>query len=319
MGPFKLAPSYKDYLWGGNRLKTEFHKETDLTPLAESWELSAHPDGSSFIAAGELAGMSFLEFTAQYPEHLGTKCAGGNSFPILIKLIDASRDLSIQVHPNDDYARKVENGMGKTELWYVLGCKRNASLYYGFRHPITKEEFQKRIEQNTLTEVLQKVPVHKGDLFLIEAGTIHAIGAGIVLAEIQQNSNLTYRVYDYGRRTADGNTRPLHIQKALDVTRLERAAIQNPYENMFVKQGAFTARQLAKCACFTVDLIEVKTAYQRRMDGSSFLSVLCIEGEGELQWRDKGQEIRKGDSFFVPSGCGEIALIGRGQYLLTSL
>ena len=193
MAIIKLTPSCKDYLWGGSRLRTDFGVQSDLDPLAEAWVLSCHPDGPSYLPDGT----TLADYAAAHPEALGTDCAKFEQFPTLIKFIDAKNNLSIQAHPSNDYALKNEHQYGKTEMWYVLDCEPDAFLYYGFDHEISKAEFAERIQNHTLTEVLNTVPVHKGDSFFIPSGTLHAIGKGIVVAEVQQNSNVTYRVYDY--------------------------------------------------------------------------------------------------------------------------
>lgn len=219
MALLKLKPSCKDYLWGGTRLRTEFGIEYDRDPLAESWELSCHPDGPSYIANGMYAGKTLQEYIdIKGKEVLGLNCRRFRDFPILTKFIDAKQSFSVQVHPSNRYALKNEGQYGKTEMWYVMDADPGAYLYYGFKTEISKEEFAKRIEEDTLLEVLNAVLVQKGDVLFIESGTIHAIGAGILIAEIQQNSNVTYRVYDYGRVGKDAKKRDLHIEKALAVT-----------------------------------------------------------------------------------------------------
>ena len=210
MYTLKLKPALKDYLWGGTRLKTEYKMETNLEKVAEAWVLSTHKDGAGIVLNGELEGKTLTEAVAAF----GTDCLGENGkkfsyFPILIKLIDAKDDLSVQVHPDDEYALRVEGEYGKTEMWYIVDCEEGATLYYGFKEEISKEQFRAKIADNTITDVLNKVPVKKGDVFFIPSGTIHAIGKGILIAEIQQNSNTTYRVSDYGRLGADGN--PAHF------------------------------------------------------------------------------------------------------------
>ena len=215
MSVLKLLPAYKDYLWGGHRLVDEYNKEYDGDILAETWELSCHPDGPSRIANGRYAGKTLEEYIeAEGKGVLGTHCRRFRDFPILIKFIDAKQDLSVQVHPDNRYALKNEGQYGKTEMWYVVDAGEDATLYYGFKEEISKEEFAERIENDTVLDVLNKVPVQKGDVLFIESGTIHAIGADILIAEIQQNSNVTYRVYDYGRVGKDGKKRDLHIEKA---------------------------------------------------------------------------------------------------------
>ncbi len=219
MAILKLKPSCKDYLWGGHRLVEEYNIDYDGQILAEAWELSCHPDGPSVITNGPDAGKTLQEYIDENGmEVLGTHCRRFREFPILVKFIDARDNLSIQVHPSNGYALKNEGQYGKTEMWYVLDAEPGAYLYYGFSREISREEFAERIRTNTLLEVLNKTEVHKGDVLFIESGTLHAIGKGILIAEIQQNSNVTYRVYDYGRVGKDGRRRDLHIEKAIAVT-----------------------------------------------------------------------------------------------------
>ncbi len=214
MAILKLEPAFKEYIWGGDKLIRDYHKQYDGKTLAESWELSCHMDGSSRIAEGPFQGKTLQEYIEWEGKRiLGSHCAAFDNFPVLIKFIDAREDLSIQVHPSDEYALNEEGQYGKTEMLYVVDCAQDAYLYYGFSREISREELRQRIQDGTILEVLNKVSVQKGDVFFIEAGTIHAIGKGIVIAEIQQNSNVTYRVYDYGRTGPDGKQRDLHIEK----------------------------------------------------------------------------------------------------------
>ena len=216
MAILKLKPECKDYIWGGEKLRTEFGIESGLKPLAEAWVLSCHKDGPSTIVNGPDAGLTLPQYIEKHGRGvLGGNCARFEDFPILTKFIDAKDNLSIQVHPSNEYALEHEGQYGKTEMWYVLEAEPDACLYYGFQRDISKEEYKARIENNTLTEVLNAAPVKKGDVFFIPAGTLHAICKGIVVAEIQQNSNVTYRVYDYARRGAGGQLRQLHIDQAL--------------------------------------------------------------------------------------------------------
>lgn len=192
--PLLLRPSGKDYLWGGSRLNDEFEKGINLSPVAETWECSTHPDGPSYVVGGEFSGMKLAEVLRNHPEYLGERHRGMMELPILIKFIDAKKDLSVQVHPTDEYAREHEKGqLGKTEMWYVLDAGRDAKLVYGLKRDSSEAEMRKAIANGTLMNYLQQVPVRKDDLFFIEAGTIHAIGAGTLVAEIQENSNLTYQ------------------------------------------------------------------------------------------------------------------------------
>lgn len=220
MFPLLLAPSIKDYLWGGRRLADEFGYPCK-EKAAEAWVLSCHKEGPSIVRGGPLDGRPLPQVLEEWgPAALGERAAAFPYFPLLIKLIDARDRLSIQVHPDDAYALRTEGEYGKTEMWYVLDCKPGARLIYGLDTGLTREQFREHIEKGTVTEVCNFVPVHKGDVFFIEAGTLHAIGEGILIAEVQQNSNTTYRVSDYGRLGADGRPRPLHVDKAVEVTRL---------------------------------------------------------------------------------------------------
>ena len=192
----RLSPVGKDYLWGGTRLRDEYGKKIDLTPLAETWECSVHPDGPSVVPSGKFKGKTLADVLKLHPEYLGTKVKNGE-LPVLVKFIDAKKDLSVQVHPNDAYAREHEHQNGKTEMWYIIDAEEGASLIYGFRHKVTKEKLRMAVETGTLDKHLQKVSVHKGDLFFVPAGTVHGIGAGILLAEIQESSNLTSVSYTH--------------------------------------------------------------------------------------------------------------------------
>lgn len=306
MAILKLAPSFKDYIWGGRRLIEEYHKPYDGDILAESWEVSCHPDGPSFVTNGEYAGKSLQEYIdLAGREVLGTNCRRFDEFPVLIKFIDAKDNLSIQVHPDNAYALKNEHQYGKTEMWYVVDCEEGAYLYYGFNREVSKEEFAERIKNNTLLEVLNPVKVKKGDVLFIESGTIHAIGKNILIAEIQQNSNVTYRVYDYGRVGADGKPRALHVKQALEVMR------RTPPE-----QHDFSPH-LAKCDYFTVDV--VAGGYTGTADETSFVSLLITEGEGRLTCGGETVQAKKGDSFFITAGSGAYALTGSCKALLTTV
>lgn len=308
--PMKLHPVYKDNLWGGERLKKDYNKQTEMTPLAESWELSCHKDGNSVITNGPCTGMTLSAYLEQNPEAAGTRGMDFPAFPILFKLIDAKDDLSVQVHPDDDYAQRVEGEYGKTEMWIVLECEPGAKLVYGFRQKMDRETFRGRIADQTLLEAVNEVPVHKGDVFFIPAGTLHAIGKGIVIAEIQQNSNTTYRVYDYGRVDANGNPRELHIEKALDVTYLEAyRAEQKKYPTH--KETGGTVTLLADCPYFKTRQIQLDGCMNRIVDSGSFEGLFCAEGAAVLRTETEAWKLQKGDTVFLPAGLGPYALEGR--------
>ena len=321
MKAIKLNPAFKDYLWGGTKLRDEYGKKCDLDKVAESWELSCHKDGCSVVADGEYAGLTLPQYIEKAGKAvLGTDCEKFEYFPILIKLIDAKQNLSVQVHPDNDYAMRVEGEYGKTEMWYVVDCEPGAGLLYGFKHEISKEEFRRRIEDNTLLEVTNRVEVHPGDVFFIEAGTLHAIGEGILIAEIQQNSNTTYRVYDYGRVGADGKPRQLHIEKAIDVTRLAPAT--RPCGRPQAKPEAFdggSVLPLASCDYFTVKEMEVTSHAALMVDEKSFHSLLLLDGSLTLSMGGEKLEMKKGASVFVPAGSGDYTLTGKGRLILTTV
>lgn len=316
--PMKLVPTCKDYLWGGERLKTEYGKKTDLSPVAESWELSCHKDGPSVIADGPDAGRTLPEYIEAHPACIGTKHKGG-VFPVLIKLIDAAKPLSVQVHPNDEYAQRVEGEPGKTEMWYVVDAVPGAELYYGFKQETSREEAERRIADGTLTEILNAVPVKKGDVFFIESGTLHAIGAGILIAEIQQNSNTTYRVFDYGRLGADGKPRALHVEKALDVARLAPPERPVGPQGRPETKGDCTATLLASCEYFTTRLLDVVGSVDGYAGTDSFHSLLCLSGSGAVVCGTDAVPFKKGESLFLPAGMGGYTILGHAQMILTTL
>ena len=305
MAILKLKPSCKDYLWGGTRLMTEFGKEFSGEKLAETWELSCHPDGPSIVENGEYAGDTLNEYILMEGKKVtGTKSFKYEQFPLLIKFIDAKEDLSIQVHPNDAFALKNEGQYGKTEMWYIVDCEEGASLYYGFSREISKEEFVERIENKTLLEVLNKIEVQKGDVLFI--------GRGNLIAEIQQNSNVTYRVYDYGRKGADGKERDLHIEKALQVTNRIPIMRKKSFEPHIVS-----------CDYFKVDKIVLDGQLMKRMfgeiDRSSFASLLVLDGTGEVRSGEERVPVKKGDSIFITANTGEYELEGSFEALLTTV
>ncbi len=313
MGILKLIPSCKDYLWGGRRLMDEYGIPSDKDILAEAWVLSCHPDGPSVIANGVNQGKTLSEYIeAKGNQVLGTHCRRFRDFPILVKFIDAKQNLSVQVHPGNRYALSQEHQYGKTEMWYVMDAEPDAFLYYGFKQEISREEFARRIQEDTLLDVLNAVPVQKGDVLFIESGTIHAIGAGILIAEIQQNSNVTYRVYDYGRVGKDGKKRDLHIEKALAVT-----------NRVPILRSGKSYPHVADCDYFTVDKLNLDGNVMRKVEGvvgeASFVSILIMNGTGTITCDGKTVDYRKGDSFFLPAGSGSYTVEGSCDALITTI
>ena len=297
--PLKLSPAFKDYLWGGEKLVTDFNFNTSeklVPPVAEAWVLSTHPDGASIVENGELAGKTFSEALTAF----GTD---PSAFPILTKFIDAKSALSIQVHPSDEYAYEHEGEQGKTEMWYVMDAEPGAFLYFGFKQEISKEQFKASIENDTLCDLLNKVNVKKGDCFFIPSGTIHAIGAGLLIAEIQQNSNTTYRVYDYGRVGADGKPRELHVDKAIDVTDLAPPPTSD-----------FADGVLATCKYFTVKRHVIDGVLTISED-DGFMSLIVTEGNATIC----DIPCEKGASVYIPAGYGEVPIEGNAEILSASI
>ncbi len=311
----KLKPVFKDYIWGGTRLHTDYGFETGFDKTAEGWMLACHKDGMNTIDGGEFDKMTLQEVIDEEGlEKIGGKnCLKFPYFPVLIKIIDAYDNLSIQVHPDDEYARRVENEFGKTEIWYVLDATDDAKLIYGFKNEITKDEFRKSIEDNTLLDKLNVVNVKRGDLFFIEAGTVHAIGKGALIAEIQQNSNCTYRVYDYGRVGKDGKTRELHIDKAVDVSNTVPPKYDIKPMGDEVENNGNISQLLTKCDLFTVDRYKITSDITLTADEDSFNHILVTNGNGEIG----GKPAKKGDSYFVPAGYGDYTIKGDIEIIVT--
>lgn len=318
--PLKLTATFKDYLWGGTRLRDEFNKQTEMDPVAESWELSCHHDGQSIINNGDFAGKTLSDYIQTVGSKvIGTKALNKTDFPILIKFIDAKQSLSVQVHPDDAYARLHEGESGKTEMWYVMDATKEATLIYGFTKEISHQEFERRISDNTLLEVCNQVPIKKGDVFFIEAGTLHAIGAGALIAEIQQSSNSTYRVYDYGRIGKDGKPRELHIEKALAVTKL---APPTRKPEPIAKLSCFADYDLtilAQCDLFNVSHFNLHGNCSFNAQSDSFHSILVLDGQMALTYGQDSFTLKKGDSLFIPANMGEYILNGTGEFIFTTL
>ncbi len=324
--PFLLSPSGKDYIWGGRRLKDDFSKEIPMEPLAETWECSTHADGPSIVASGEHKGRTLTALLREHPEYLGTHPLGNpdlkpGELPVLIKMIDARENLSVQVHPDDDYAREHENGsLGKTEMWYVLDAKPGAQLVYGFCYDMTKERLKESLENGTVEKYLQRVDIRPDDVFYIEAGTVHAIGGGALVAEIQESSNLTYRMYDYDRLDREGKKRPLHLDKALDVVNLKAAG--EPRQPMRVLRY-FPGRAsefLCRCKYFQVERMLVNTERCREFsqvhaDSYSFQALLCVNGCGVLFFGEEALPFYRGDCVFLPADSMPVNIHGKAQFL----
>lgn len=312
----KLKAACMDYLWGGHILQERYGKGKGMPRVAESWELSAHPAGESTVCSGKDSGMKFTGYLHKYgKEILGERGEKFKFFPVLIKWIDAEKPLSVQVHPSDEYGLRVEGEYGKTEMWYVMDAKPGASLYFGVNRELSREELKQRIADNSLTEVLNQVEVHPGDVFFIESGTIHAIGEGILICEIQQNSNTTYRVYDYGRRDDKGNLRELHIDKALEVSSLIPVKPEMPHKEVKIPGGTF--KELAQCKYFTCGCYDIDGETTIMAGNESFTALSILSGEGSVAGSENTLNFNAGDSIFIPANTGEVKISGKFKLIST--
>ncbi len=313
--PIKLKPEFKEIIWGGNRLKNEYNKVSSLNNIAESWELTVRPDGMNVIDGGEYDGLTMEE----YINKNGFSVVSNKEmdrFPLLIKFIDAEDNLSIQVHPDDEYGIKTANSLGKTEMWYIIDAKPGAKLVYGLKEGCTIDTLKAAIKNGNVEEMLNYVPVKKGDVFFIPSGLVHAIGAGILLAEIQQNSNITYRVYDYNRVGKDGKPRELHVNDALNViVNRNEEEIDKIRFSTNVKNNT----TLASCEYFTVDKFNLDGEITLNTDEKSFNSVLCLDGNGTLEFNGENFSITKGDSYFIPANLGNYTIKGNLEIVVSKI
>ena len=288
---YKLTPDVKDNLWGGRRLE-KYGKTAKTDRIAESWELSFTSGGEATVADG-------TPLTKAFPkETWGEACEKFEHFPVLTKFIDAREKLSVQVHPSDEYALKNEGQYGKTEMWYVVSAEPGAGLYMGLTEKCSKEEFSRAVADGSVEKLLSFVPVFGGEVFFIPAGTIHAIGAGCLIYEIQQNSTLTYRLYDYMRRDKDGRLRELHVDRAMDV------AVLDKYEG--TPRDEKKSDRIGKCEYFDVSKCKLKCTNKTfTVDNRSFLAITAVSGSGKIE----GETITAGDTYFCPAGAGEVTLL----------
>lgn len=311
----KLTPSFKDYLWGGTKLRDVFEMDCDFDVIAESWLLSAHPDGPSIVSTGNHRGTNFIDYLELAGKDvLGWKCSTLQTFPLLIKFIDAKGNLSVQVHPNDDYALENENQYGKNEMWYVIESEQGAGLYVGFNKDVSREEVENRVKNNAILEVLNFYPTHSGDVFFIPAGTVHAIGQGNLICEIQQSSNCTYRLYDYNRRDKYGNPRELHLDKALDVLNYSK------YEQIrFEPEENSDGTVLSRCKYFESTVYDISNKIELQIDDTKFQSLVCMRGSGEVSFMDSKIQIKAGESIFIPALNGVLTITGELSVVISHI
>lgn len=315
--PIKLNPYVSETIWGGKKLIEEYGVKTEKNNAAEGWMLSCHEAGSSTVANGEFAGKSFADVVKENPVLCGKNAENFSDFPILIKFIDAMDNLSVQVHPTKEYCEKTGRGQSKTECWYIIDAEEDAYLILGFKDKITPEEFKSAIENNTLTDYVSKVPVKKGDFFFIESGTLHAICKGILLAEVQESSNTTYRIYDYNRVGNDGKPRELHVEDGAAVTKLEKYT--QPDFCKGVSLDTPERRLLADCPLFKVWKLDLNGETGGIADENSFVSLLIMDGNGTLEVCGETISLTKGESIFIPANAGEYKINGKMEIIETRI
>lgn len=308
MYPIKFESLYYDKVWGGRDLES-FRNNLPKGDIGESWDIACHPNGIGIVSNGRFKGMSFNELIENYNEGIFGKGISNNEFPLLVKLINSNENLSVQVHPNDEYARRVENSFGKTEAWYVVDAKEGAELIVG-TNGCTKEEFEEAINTGKVEECLNRIKVKKGDAFLINSGLVHAICSGLVIAEIQQNSDITYRVYDYGR------PREIHVEKSLEVIDFDLKP-----ERLVEDYKAFDGYKytsLCKSEYFTIDKCIIDFKYNTSSNKNMFSIITCVDGKGIINYKGGTEVISKGDSILIPAQLGDYEIKGGLEILISN-
>lgn len=311
--PLQFTPILKDKIWGGTKLKTILHKNITSDTTGESWEISTVGDDVSIISNGNFSGKCLNEIIDLYPiEILGTVVHKkfGKQFPLLFKFIDATQDLSIQVHPNDALAKKRHNAFGKTEMWYIMQADSNARLIVGFKQDSSAAEYIQHLEDKKLVSILDEIPAQEGDVYFLATGTIHAIGAGIVLAEIQQTSDITYRVYDWDRVDATGNSRELHTELALEAINYHRLDTKREYEEVVNH-----ANTVVDCPYFTTNFLPLNGSLHIDKDGNSFTVYMCVDGNFTLYYDKISYTYKKGDTVLIPAVISGYELSGSASLL----
>lgn len=311
--PLVFEPILQDRIWGGTKLKTDLGKNIPTQTTGESWELSAVEGNVSVIKNGAFAGKPLTDLLEDYPDDiLGTAVHKrfGKQFPLLFKFLDAREDLSIQVHPNDALAKERHNSFGKTEMWYVMQADEGSRIIVGFNHKSSAEEYLEKLESKKLIDILNEVPAKKGDVYFLETGTIHAIGAGIVIAEIQQTSDITYRIYDWDRVDANGNGRQLHVQEALDAMNYNTTDTQKEYN-----KEENTSNAMVDCPYFTTNFLPLNGTANITKNGESFTVYICTEGEYTIEMDGETYNFKKGDTVLVPAAVGAFSLAGEATLL----
>jgi mannose-6-phosphate isomerase len=313
--PIKFQPILKDKIWGGQKLKTILNKDSSLANIGESWEISDVEGNTSIVTNGSLKGHSLKELLSLYKADLiglQNYRIFGNKFPLLIKFIDAKEDLSIQLHPNDELAAKRHNSFGKTEMWYVMQADDNSNLIVGFNQKMTPDSYLKHLEDKTLTQILNFDTVKEGDVYFIEVGRVHAIGAGVMLAEIQQTSDITYRVYDWDRLDDNGNERELHNDLAIDALDFEMG---DEFRVAYSKTKN-QSNKMVSCPYFSTNYLEINKTVQMENTHDSFIIYMCIEGEVEIKTEDYSEIIKKGETILLPAAIKKYQITSKNARLL---
>jgi mannose-6-phosphate isomerase len=313
--PLTFQPVFRDYIWGGRNLETRLGRTLPPGIVAESWEISGHPSSSTKVDSGPLAGQTLLELLdllrADLVGHNSQAMLERGKFPLLVKLLDANKPLSVQVHPDDDYANIYENGeLGKTEMWYVLYAEPGAYLIYGLKAGVTRASFRQALEAGRLESCLHRLPVRAGDTIFIPAGSVHAIMDGLLVAEIQQNSDTTYRVYDWNRPGADGNPRPLHVDKALDVINFDQIEPGPVTPQLLADSEGLRRELITTCPYFNVEKVsfEQGASLKAETDGSSFEIWGVISGRGQVAWNGNPVELEAVRFSLLPAALGVFAI-----------
>lgn len=317
MYPIVFIPDFKERVWGGKKLKTQLGKEIPYEFTGESWELAAHANGQSIVANGEYKGLTLQQLATQYGDIiLGHEFKEGDKFPLLIKFIDAKNDLSVQVHPEDAYANIHENGeLGKSEAWYVLQADEGASLVAGLIDGTTKDVFREKLKANQLEDVLAILEVKKGDVLNIPAGLIHAIGSGVLLAEVQQNSDTTYRVYDWGRVGLDGKPRELHVDKSLDVIDFENKHSKELVVGTTTKYEGYQITEFVNCDYFVLEEVIVQDRMTVKK-GDFFEIYMLVDGSCTIEYGKECLEVKLGDTLMIPSSMVEYSVKTKDKAIL---
>lgn len=311
--PLQFTPILKERIWGGEKLKTVLGKSIESSTTGESWELSTVEGDVSVVANGELKGRSLMQIIDESPnEILGTAVYKkfGKQFPLLFKYLDAREDLSIQVHPNDALAKERHNSFGKTEMWYIMQADDDARIIVGFKEKSNANEYVENLKNKTLLSILDDVKVKSGDVFFLETGTVHAIGAGLVVAEIQQTSDITYRIYDFDRVDAQGNGRELHIDQALDAINYEKVDTYKEYTKEVNQSNV-----VVDCPYFTTNFVPLDGEVSIKKSSETFTVYMCVEGSFELVYNGEKYHYKKGDTVLIPAAIDAFVLNGKASIL----